>query len=190
LILTENCCNLTDKQKFDLRFKYNNFGYDNPEDIPFNTGRYFYNRYNNAMLTIEFLEEFINVINIKEYLGIMYIHYNYYTRYTTSVISLIEILLNYENITPTAVEFIMSHYALENEIIIKHYSVFDKYTDKILCKNISNWCDNPFYTKEAEKFFSTSLPTSLNYLKWNLLRYYKIRREDDSNERAFIKANL
>jgi hypothetical protein len=188
--LTVNCCKFTDKQRFDLIIKYNNFGYDNPEDIPFSTGRYFYDRHNNVMLTTEFLEEFINVINIKEYLGIMYIHYNHYTRYTPPVISLIEILLSYEKITITSVEFIMRHYAIEREIIIKYYSVFNKYADKILCKNICNWCDNPFYTKEAKKFFSTSIPTELNYLKWNLLRYYKLRREDDDNERAFIKANL
>jgi hypothetical protein len=121
----------------------------------------------------------------------IYNQYEIYTRYEPSLTSLLDIILEYDDVDLYIAKFIMHHFKLKIEFIDTHYLVIDKFADEILNSAIyKKYHKNVFYSKEAKNFFKTNTPTELNYLKWNLLQYYKLRGEDDSNERAFREANL
>jgi hypothetical protein len=176
---------LTDKQRFDLQLVYNCFGYDKPEFIPFDAskpgGPFFYYTFAETLYTEKFLADFINVLDLYEYIS------NLVQEYQLSLasisksdklpyIKLIAIILDSEFVTQLVFEKILRFFLLDNNYINEHIAAFDKFANIIRDDVFISpaFIDNIDEKRKMEIFLNNKvLPTRC--LKTNLETYYYVK---------------
>jgi hypothetical protein len=192
---------MTDKQKFDLQMVYNNFGYNSPEEIPFkNTGPALYMTNFTAMYNIEFIKEFIDAIDIIDYVKVIFYYFTFHSYEFNSptgkeeVEAILGYILDYNDITFNEMDYILRGISMSTTFINEHYASIDKYANEIRDKNFLNpdYITTPkgFYTEEMKMraFYSYNATDSfLSVLKENLKIYYYFR---ELNEKGLTEDDL
>jgi hypothetical protein len=177
---------LNDKQKFDLMFKYHNFGYSCPEEVPFTyidsqlrpLDVYdFYVRNREAIFRSEFLEVFIDVIDLSKYIDEMIQEYYVLAHVyeLEDITNLGDIILNYKDISYNVFLKMISHFTLNSDFISDHIYPFAMFANEIR-DNIFVEGETKLFSQEArlEKLLEAKTNNTNKCTKRNLITYYRL----------------